>query len=50
MLSIDQFVSLNVVINICGGESVPSFQTLPQGVPAAKSMKLYRDKTLLNSQ
>lgn len=46
----DQFVSLNVVINICSGESVPSFQTLPQGVPAAKFMKLYREKTLPDSQ
>lgn len=44
MRCIDPFLSLNVVMNICGGESVPSFQTLPQGVPAATLMKLYRDK------
>lgn len=50
MLCVNQSVSLNVVINICSGGSVPSFQTLPQGDPAAKLMKLYREKTLPDSQ
>lgn len=50
MLCVDQFVSLNVVINICSGGSVPSFHTVPQEVPAAKLVKLYREKTLPDSQ